>query len=1687
MRVARVFILVVLAVSWPLPSFAQITNVTNDQATPIPGVGHDYIKFLSESVNPANGSVSLRMQAPTPPGRKLSIPFGFAYDTAGIHHLTTTPNGTPTWALDKVAYLQGGWSYLAPVVTYFYGTKVVSNGLGGESSTCAYYSGFVFQDTSGTRHALGIAAAQPFQVGGSCQYPAYPVSNAGDDFYRASTSPNWGTPNAKVVDPDGTVYGFSCISGPCVQTSGTIPYQIEDRNGNIITSTTNSQGGYTFIDTLGRTLISASSFASTSGDTINVSGSANPYRVTWKTVNSNFTTPTQTVGSQACPPPTNTDKRSEISSIGLPNGQQYTFLYGTDDPTNSNPYGLLSKITYPSGGWVKYTYGMISFTDGFDTELQTGNGQVTCTFLYGTPAVTQRTVSFDGTNIALQQDFTYSTNWQSGTYAWTTKTTTAVTHDQITGQSSATDYVYSFVNIAPPPNIIGGPGDQVPVEQTVTYKDGSGNVLRTVNKSWVDQYELKSQQTVLDNNYISETDYTYGSGVQVTERDDYDFGSGARGNLIRKIITNYQTFNTTPIYPNVATIFDRPCQSIVYGSSGTNRVAESDYFYDGSTSSTPCSTATTQTLPGTGSYTSHDETLYGTTASVARGNLTKVVKQCFQGSQSCASGNPTTTSIYDETGQISSTTDPNNHTTQYIYANSYTILSGGANISYTPTGTTNAFLTKIIDPLTYTQNFTYDFNTSQLTVSKDQNSLTTSYLYNDPIVRPTLTSRPDNGQTTIVYNDTALTVTPAMKINTSQTLTRVGLSDGVGHVKQTQLTTDPQGTVYTDTAYDGLNRVYTVSNPYRSGSDPTTSSGTTTYFYDALGRKCLEVPPDGTQPAGGVCPATQPANDLFTSYSGNTTTVTDQTGKSRKSVTDALGRLTTVYEDPAGLNYETDYAYDALGNLLSVNQKGGSTNSALWRTRSFTYDSLSRLLTSSNPEVGTITYKYDLDTNCASPNSFIGLLVSKTDARGIRTCAQYDAINRELVLNYSNGDPTVTTTYDQAACLTLSACQNIGHRTSMTDAAGSESWAYQVDAANNRSIHVDQRTTNSITKTSTYYFDQAGNVTQVVYPTGDRVVNYTFNAANSPITATDGSNGITYSTDFQTAPTGCLASAVCYTPQGTFYALSIGQTSSFTGLNLTHSYNSRLQPLEFKASSTGGLAIDITYGFVDPITTHNAGHVYSITNNLDTTRSQNFTYDQLNRITSALTTSTHATSPTHCWGETYTLDAWANFNSIAATTNSNYTGCSGESGFSTTADGNNHLPIFSYDPSGNGNTQSDGTISYTWDAESQLKSATNAGTTTNYTYDGDGRRVSKSNGKLYWYGSGGDILAETDASGNATAEYIFFGGKRIAMIPYSGVPAVAGTPIYYVEDMLGTSRVTTTNTGVVCYDADFYPYGGERPYTNTCAQNYKFEGKERDTETGNDDFGARYYSNRFGRWLSADWSAVPAPVPYANLTNPQTLNLYAMVADDPESFADLDGHDGWDVAWGVLNAVASNFVGTQRVQNGNSDVKSGQALGDALSVTVGGAVTITTVVGGVAADVGSGGAALVLTPAEALVATTAANGALQGGKNLLKSAVDTTKPGPNAGDSVPARGPQRDFTPAERDAVNKAGQDTGCHSCGTKDPGTKSGNFVPDHQPPNALNQNNQPQRLYPQCKTCSQTQGGQVNAAKTKKPDPPQ
>ena len=78
--------------------------------------------------------------------------------------------------------------------------------------------------------------------------------------------------------------------------------------------------------------------------------------------------------------------------------------------------------------------------------------------------------------------------------------------------------------------------------------------------------------------------------------------------------------------------------------------------------------------------------------------------------------------------------------------------------------------------------------------------------------------------------------------------------------------------------------------------------------------------------------------------------------------------------------------------------------------------------------------------------------------------------------------------------------------------------------------------------------------------------------------------------------------------------------------------------------------------------------------------------------------------------------------------------------------------------------------------------------------------------------------------------------------------------------------------------------------TTTCFSTYRFTGKERDAESGNDYFEARYYASSMGRFMSPDWSAKAEPVPYAKLGDPQTLNLYAYVGNNPLIHIDADGH-----------------------------------------------------------------------------------------------------------------------------------------------------------------------------------------------------
>jgi RHS repeat-associated protein len=147
------------------------------------------------------------------------------------------------------------------------------------------------------------------------------------------------------------------------------------------------------------------------------------------------------------------------------------------------------------------------------------------------------------------------------------------------------------------------------------------------------------------------------------------------------------------------------------------------------------------------------------------------------------------------------------------------------------------------------------------------------------------------------------------------------------------------------------------------------------------------------------------------------------------------------------------------------------------------------------------------------------------------------------------------------------------------------------------------------------------------------------------------------------------------------------------------------------------------------------------------------------------------------------------------------------------------------------------------------------------------------------------IVGGKRLSGNLQSEYVFFDGERVARKDFS-----SNAVSYYFSDHLKTASVITDSTGNIKAESDYYPWGGELQLTANDSNHYKYGGHERDNETGCDYFGARYYCNGFSRFLSPDWSATPVPVPYADFSDPQSLNQYIYVGGNPASKADTDGH-----------------------------------------------------------------------------------------------------------------------------------------------------------------------------------------------------
>jgi RHS repeat-associated protein len=172
-------------------------------------------------------------------------------------------------------------------------------------------------------------------------------------------------------------------------------------------------------------------------------------------------------------------------------------------------------------------------------------------------------------------------------------------------------------------------------------------------------------------------------------------------------------------------------------------------------------------------------------------------------------------------------------------------------------------------------------------------------------------------------------------------------------------------------------------------------------------------------------------------------------------------------------------------------------------------------------------------------------------------------------------------------------------------------------------------------------------------------------------------------------------------------------------------------------------------------------------------------------------------------------------------------------------------------------------------------------------YDVNGQRIRKTTsagGSVdFLYDLAGHEIVEVSSAGGWNRGEVYAGGKHLAT--YNN-----GTTYFIHADWLGSERARTTAAGATYETCTSLPFGDWLTCTSGDPSPMHFTGKERDSESGLDNFGARYYSSAMGRFGSPDWSAAPIAVPYVDFSDPQTLNLYSYVQNRPTMKADADGH-----------------------------------------------------------------------------------------------------------------------------------------------------------------------------------------------------
>jgi RHS repeat-associated protein len=1164
-----------------------------------------------------------------------------------------------------------------------------------------------------------------------------------------------------------------------------------------------------------------------------------------------------------------------VSFVELPDqNRRYWFYY--------NPFGELARVELPTGGAIEYNHGAglanALYTSGTFEGASTGDGNAwhiyrrveeRRVYLYKEDATPENRMTFSKPESYMQQGTGYVEVKQ---FAGNNSSPLVRQRHYFIGSAMPTFYQTPGYM---PTDLLAGR------EEKTETLNSNGGVLRRIVNTWGGDavfgkgpYLAEVVTTLMDISpyLISKQSFNYDDFNNLTDTYDFDYAQNEPGPLLRRMHTDY--LKTNPVQNgadyvsglNISSIHLRDLPREQWVSSdigGQNKLSRTVYEYDNYAADAihagllPRSNISGQctVYSLTGQCTNYDPQ-----SSQTRGNSTSVTS--FSNATTLA-GPATSATQFDVAGNPVKILGARSIASNQFYATTidYTDRFGTpdneaqSNAGAPELGgkSTYAFATGMTNALGHTSFTQYDFYLGQPVNSQDANGVVSSGWYSDPLDRPTRTVRAENipalrQQNAFAYDDLNRTVTQTSDLRAfnDNLLKSQTVFDGLGRVVESRSYENASAYVTSKRQYDALGRAWRNFNPFRTTSDPTYGWSETSF--DALGRISLVATFNSSQPTG----------EITTSYAGNSATVTDQAGKSRRSLTDAIGRLVRM-DEPNDQNslgtidnpaQSTSYSYDAAGNLRRVEQ--GQQRRYFW------YDSLSRLIRVRHPEQNThpsLELGSDLlcDNNTQWSLRFTydegGNLLTRTDARATITTSVYDALNRVTSRSYAGGTaaatPTVNYTYDDAA-----VAYARGRLTSVSSSASV--YTYTGFDALGRVISSKQLTDGQAYNMS-YSYDLSGGMTSQKYPSG-RVITQNFDNAGRLSSVVGQQPGAALKT---------YANAFGYAPHGVVERLRLGN-----GRWEHSSFNSRLQAQEIGvgASAADSCLLKLTYNYG---TTNNNGNLLAQTiyvpnlngvNGLTVT--QTYTYDQLNRLKTAQEQGGAN------WIQTYLFDRFGNRRLDAGQTTPALI-----SSNPTISPENNRLQGSVYDVAGNVVQDAFGQ-SFAYDGESRQTSFNNG--QASYFYDGDGRRVKKVSGALttlFVYNTNGQLVAEYTVNGQQSTQ---------------------GTS-YLNADILGTPRLITDGAGAVRSRHDYLPYGEEisQPVSaRSTQQGYvvddvrqKFTGKERDSETGLDYFLARHYSSAQGRFTSTD----PIIISDKQIYNPQLWNLYNYVGNNPLAYVDLTG------------------------------------------------------------------------------------------------------------------------------------------------------------------------------------------------------